>query len=187
MTDWRTPLAQALVEVCRGEGIFQYEESLVVSFLELLAKRDLARPAGKRSGFATILEYKDSGVSRFLSQVRGLWSQTFPKPMSLQAPSPPTSVHRYDAVLALKLDKEYDVTGLQAVLKDYLINNIESPFDCLVIQVCHVFGFWYDVHLRYSCNLLDAYKLVTVIPWVKDGVVRPFSDFGKRTLSLPEN
>lgn len=189
MSDWKDEAVGSLIQICKGEGISQFRQEEVDFVLGVLAKRDVLRPKKLRLGFAYLFEQEGATKTKFFQLVSKNWNNTRETLMT-QVPlqsKPEGSIHTHECVISLKLDRDnYEPITLLPIFKNYLIESIEPPFDCLVVNVARVFGSWYDLQLRYSCNLIDAYKILTRIPWVKDGVARPISDFGKRTLALPE-
>ena len=186
MSDWRAELAVHIAQICRGEGMSYFVKEDVLLVLSKLTTRDKRKPKALRSKFSHLETYSEAGMTRLLNLVQNHWNNVEESKMTLQS-VPTDSVHRLQAVITAKLDKDnYDPHTLMPVFKDYLIQHIASPFDCLVVRVAKVFGPWYDLELRYSCNLIEAYKLITLIPWVSDALVRPVEDFGKRTLAIPE-
>lgn len=102
----------------------------------------------------------------------------------VQQPAPNDSSHKLQVVISVEADKEgYEGDALQRLFQQYLVDNLEPPFSCVVKQVCGLGGGWYDLELFYSTNIVGIYKLLIQIPWIKDARTKPVSDFGKRTLA----
>lgn len=183
---WLDDLVPTFVLLCKGQKHSRFDKESVSTLLKVLADKEKNKPKHKRLGFYHVSTYADSGLTKFLNRVEQEWSTSKEPEMSQAIQTPPNdSAHKLECVLSLELDKDtYAATDIHNILKDYLIQHVPTPFDCLVVQVAKVTGAWYDLHVRYSCNLIDACTLVNRIPWVKKLLAKPLSDFGRFTLSM---
>lgn len=178
MSDWSIPVAELLVKTCKSNGITAYSEIPVRTVFDVLALRDKPKTDSNRIGFY-YLSQQTVGLTKFFSKVKSLWPQVKDQPVTIQVATNETTF-QYQCVASVKLDRNnYDVSQIHTLLKDYTIQNLDPPFDCLVIQAVHVHGFWYDLKLKYNGDILRFFKLMSSIPWIKDVRTRPFSDFGK--------
>lgn len=183
--NWLDNLIPTFILLCKGERHSKFERTQVLQILKILGEREKGKPEHKRSGFWHVLNYAETGLSKFLNRVEKDWNQVQGPTMSSAIQTEPKdSAHKSECTLAIELDKDsYLPEDIHRILKDYLIQNVDPPFDCLVVQAAKVKGAWYDLHLRYSNNLVDTFRMVTQIPWCKDAVVKPLSDFGRFTLA----
>lgn len=183
--NWLDDLIPKFILLCKGENHSRFQRAQVLNVLKILADREKGKPQHKREGFFHISTYADSGLTKFLGRIENEWNKIPGPIMSSAIQTPPKdSAYALECVLAVELDKDgYDPDAIHKIMKDFLIQYVPGPFECLVVQVAKVSGAWYDLHVRYSNNLLDNYKLLTGIPWVKDCVVKPLSDFGRLTLA----
>lgn len=185
-SNWLDNLIPKFVLLCKGEGHSRFERTQVLQVLKILGEREKGKPEHKRMGFWHVLNYADSGLTKFLSKVEREWNNSEgPKMSSAIQTVPENSSQKLECVISVELDRDnYEVAAIHKIFLDYLIQNVAGPFDCVVVNTAHVSGAWYDLHIRYSNNLTETFRLVTQIPWCKDACIKPKSDFGRYTLSM---
>lgn len=203
--DWRQNVVDQLVEIGVGEGILPYDEDKVMDLLKRLAKIDQKKFLSDRVGFYYITStYSQKGLSGILKRVSLAWPSgpafkvTEDAPVSIgetqeesisqtrtfQTPAPAFSAHKNECVVSLNLDdSSYDPRALRETLQGYMVDSLEELFSCAVVNVRKVHDNWFDIWIRYSAGLAQIYGLLIAPSWVKDGVTKPVSDFGKRTMA----
>jgi hypothetical protein len=188
MSDWTSPIVEQLAWLYKGLGNSRFWTAELQTLFEQLVLLDKVKKEAVRIGYAYIdANFSDAQKEKFFSRVETRWHEIkkMETPLIQIQSQPEGSIHKLECVISVQLDKDtYSSEALFPIFRDYLIHHIPQPFDFLVVKVAQVQGRWYDLQVRYSCKLPDAFKLLLHIPWVQDAAVKPLSDFGRMTLAM---
>lgn len=204
MADWREVMLDKLIEICKTDGIAEYDEAQVLAKLKQLADIERPKDTKERIGFAYAVDnYKDRGMTSFLGKVKNAWkrepsaagatasAETPPAPPAPTRPTPPPPPAPPRPVVAGKpeLFCVFTVTlrpghfvsavphDLVAVMHSYLFG--ATGFDARVTDAAILQPNQWDLQVGYTCDLMKVHDALAIHPWVLSVQTRAFTEFGR--------